>query len=134
MVNELRMHEICTLHHVANSFCVAGTLPASLFEPVAFASLTSLTLDLSNLSGTLPPSWVTNGSFPVLDSLPLGPELSPGLRPLAGSLPAEWSSPAAFPMLTSLSITNLSITGEPLYAEMQVWSLAFLKGVVCLPC
>lgn len=107
-------------------------MPASWSEPGAFASLTSLTLDLSNLSGTLPPSWGGNGSFPVLNSLSLGPLLSPGLSPLAGSLPAEWSSPAAFSMLTSLSITNLSITGERVYAGMSPW--AYTLPLVCLPC
>jgi len=109
--------------NVSFLFNLTGTLPASWSEPGAFASLTSLTLDLSNLSGTLPPSWGGNGLFPVLDSLSLGPELSPGFSLLAGPLPPEWSSPAAFPMLTSLSITNLSITGEPLHAGSMLCML-----------
>ena len=60
---------------------------------------------VSVAAGSLPASWGSNGSWPLLEAIILD-QLD-----LCGSLPAEWGSSHAFPQVWQLWISNCSITG-----------------------
>ncbi len=63
------------------------------------------------LTGTLPPYWGSNGSFPVLGTLELGSD-SPIAAPFSGTLPPEWDSATHWQSLSVLRLANCSITGD----------------------
>ena len=73
------------------------------------------------LTGTLPSSWGSNGSFPSLATLDLGSD-SANINPFSGPLPPEWGSPTSFQKLTELSLANCSITGR----KLDVWCSSWL--------
>ena len=70
------------------------------------------TLNLTNtqLSGTLPASWASEGAFRELQELHLGGAM-PGVSWLSGSLPSEWGSLVAFQQLSLLWINYCNISG-----------------------
>ncbi len=97
----------------------AGTLPASWAE--GFPSLSQLWLYQVPVTGSLPPSWGSNGSFPILQDLQLNS------TKLSGPLPAEWGSSASFQQLQLFYVHVSTITGKCIFSQACLARLLLVK-------
>ena len=97
------------------------TFPALLDFRIGAADTAVWHDGVTQLSGSLPPQWGSNGSFERLQQLWIA-NLPPGPG-LSGSLPPEWGSPGAWQNLQHLFIANTQggISGTTLTNAQQTY-------------
>ena len=105
------------------------SFPVLLDFRVGAADTASWPVGVTQLSGSLPPQWGSNGSFERLEQLWIA-NLPPGPG-LSGSLPPEWGSPGAWQNLQHLFIANTQggISGTTLTGDHHTYCTAAAGAV-----
>lgn len=83
-----------------------GTIPSQWADASQFSQLAQLTLDNTNISGTLPSTWGNTTALPSLAYFSCM-----GCVDLSGSLPPSWGAPGVLSRLEFIGLRHSSISG-----------------------